>query len=296
MPKRTNEFQDLIELLEYQIAPEGATVSPSVLLRDARTGEDREVDILIEHVAGIHPIRIGIEVRAHKRPASSTWIEAISAKHRDLSIDKSIAVSKSGFYRPAIEKAKALKIDTLTLREASDIDWKSKIDSIPNVKIETFVVPYLTKATLVFMHESSRQAFANADLWNVRLFNAAGESRNTVKELIDSILSNKDFVSLAEQHTPANAGATLDSELRLEEGSFAEAADKARHLVRSVKIKAKCHMYSSDAKLEKGRYRDVAVALASGTQVGHDFQMVFYQESDTDLPMVGLQLKKEAKK
>jgi hypothetical protein len=78
MPQRSNRFQRLIELLERQLAPVGANVFGSRLLRDYRSGEDREVDIIIETTSGIHPIRIGIEVIDHKRPASSTWIESIA--------------------------------------------------------------------------------------------------------------------------------------------------------------------------------------------------------------------------
>jgi hypothetical protein len=133
MPKRTDEFQDLIHLLERQLAPAGATVHASRLLQDAASGERREVDIVIEHSTGIHPVRIGIEVIAHKRPASSTWIESIAAKHRDLPIDKTIAVSKSGYYKPALKKAEARKIDALTLEQATDLDWPSKLDALASV-------------------------------------------------------------------------------------------------------------------------------------------------------------------
>lgn len=66
MPKRTTNFQDLIELLERQLAPVGAKVIASKLLKDARSGEDREVDIVIETTSGIHPLTIGIEVIEHK--------------------------------------------------------------------------------------------------------------------------------------------------------------------------------------------------------------------------------------
>ena len=98
MPKRTTKFQNLIELLERQLAPVGATVFASKLLKDVRSGEDREVDIVIETKSGIHPVVIGIEVIEHKRPASTPWIEGIAKKHEDLAIDKTIAVSRSGFY------------------------------------------------------------------------------------------------------------------------------------------------------------------------------------------------------
>lgn len=150
MPRRSNKFQDLIELLERQLAPIGAKVSASQLLKDARTGDDREVDIVIETTSGIHPLRIGIEVIDRKRPADGPWMEGIAKKHEDLPIDKSIAVSRSGFYRPALIKAEAYKIDALTVNEVTELDWKAKIDSIPSVRLESFLLPYLTNATIIF--------------------------------------------------------------------------------------------------------------------------------------------------
>ncbi len=113
MPKRTTIFQNLVALFEGQLAPLEATIHESRMLKDAGTGEDREVDIVIEVNAGVHPVVIGIEVIDQKRPASSPWVESIAKKHEDLPINKTILVSRSGFYRPAIQKAKALKIEAL---------------------------------------------------------------------------------------------------------------------------------------------------------------------------------------
>ena len=62
MPKRSNAFQELVALLERQLAPSGAIVYESKMLKDTRTGEDREVDIVIDTEAGVHPLRIGISV------------------------------------------------------------------------------------------------------------------------------------------------------------------------------------------------------------------------------------------
>ena len=293
MPKRTNQFQDLIDLLERQIASKDASVEMSKLLIDTVTGEEREVDIVIEHNSGIHPVRIGIEVIARKRPVSTTWIEGISAKHRDLPIDKTIAVSKSGYYRPALEKAKALNIDTLTLREATELDWSSKLDSIPRIQIEGFIVPYLTSATLVFYHEESLPIFRNNDLWKVPVFTSAGDKRGTTKEIIDSLIASEKFICVVKEKAFTDSGTVIDAELQLEEGSYVEDLDQSRHSVRSIKFKAKCRKVESDASLQKGRYRNVAVALACGSLLGHEIQMAFSQRPEDETPNVGLRIKKQ---
>jgi hypothetical protein len=296
MPKRTNEFQDLIHLLEGQLVPAGAKIYASHLMKDAVSGVDREVDIVIEHKSGIHPIRIGIEVIAHKRRASSTWIEGISAKHRDLPIDKSIAVSKSGFYKPAIEKAEALKIDALTLGEASNLDWPSKLDAIPHIRFESFLRPYLTAATLIFALEDSLTQFQGADLPNVSLFTPTEQRRGTVAEVLDRLLSDEKLVSEAEEKAYTDAGTVLDGELRLEQGSYAELPDGSRHLLHGIRFQAKCRKDVSEATLDKGRYRDIAVVLGSATSMGHDVQIVLSQRPEEDSPKVGLRIKKQKKR
>ena len=98
-------------------------MTESKLSPDQRTGAKREADIIIETTAGIHPLVIGIECIDHNIPGTVPWIEEIFAKHQDLLVNKSIAVSRSGFAKTALKKAKSLKIETLTLDEASELDW-----------------------------------------------------------------------------------------------------------------------------------------------------------------------------
>ena len=108
MPRRSNTFQKLVTLLETALASNGVLVRESVLLKDLRTGEEREVDIILEGMVSSYKTTIGIEVIDRSRPASTPWVEAMYQKHADLPIDKTILVSRSGFYAPASEKARLL--------------------------------------------------------------------------------------------------------------------------------------------------------------------------------------------
>jgi hypothetical protein len=102
MPPRTNDFQQLVHLIESQLSPHDATVTESKEFIDHVTGVKRAVDITIERKSGIHNFVIGIECIDHKRPADAPWIEKIANKYEDLNVDKIIVVSGSGFYRPAL--------------------------------------------------------------------------------------------------------------------------------------------------------------------------------------------------
>jgi len=69
MPKRSNEFQRLIYLIQKQVSP-NASVNESKLLLDDRSRAKTEVDIVIEsEIAGIS-IVVGVECTASQRPAT----------------------------------------------------------------------------------------------------------------------------------------------------------------------------------------------------------------------------------
>ena len=113
MPNRSNRFQKLIYLLHSQLAG-SAEVVESMELKDLRTGGTREIDIGIRSEVAGYPIIIGIECRDHKRPQSSTWVEEMWAKHLDLPTATFVLVSSSGFYKPALEKARTYGIEALS--------------------------------------------------------------------------------------------------------------------------------------------------------------------------------------
>src|SRR5690606_10270178 len=92
--------------------------------------EDREMDIVLESVISGHEVRIVIECRDHKRRQAVGWIEELSGKYRDQPVAKVVAVSRSGFTKTALTKARRLNIETLTLEEALDEDWSAKFKNL----------------------------------------------------------------------------------------------------------------------------------------------------------------------
>jgi hypothetical protein len=123
MPKRSNEFQQIIYMIQKQLAGQ-AFVSESKMLRDKITDADVEVDVVIEAaVAGVN-IAIGVECTAQKRPATVEWVSEMIGKHQGLPLDKTILVSKSGFTEGAIKKANGLGVETITLERAEQLDWQ----------------------------------------------------------------------------------------------------------------------------------------------------------------------------
>ena len=126
MPKRSNQFQKLIKFITDQLVPEGATVEESVELEEmgVDNSSKREVDILIQYDIGIAPIRIAIECRDRTRKDDITWIDGIAGKYKNLPVNKVIAISNSGFSSTALQKAELNNIETLTLEEATKMEWQ----------------------------------------------------------------------------------------------------------------------------------------------------------------------------
>ncbi len=111
MPKRTNEFQEIVAIIHSHLSA-GATVTESKMLRDLDSGNFREVDTCIESVTAGHPVIVSIECRAHKRPQTVSWVEEMHSKHLRLPTNVLVLVSSSGFTRSAIEKARQFGITT----------------------------------------------------------------------------------------------------------------------------------------------------------------------------------------
>lgn len=296
MPRRSNNFQNLVEMLERQLAPTGAKVIGSHLLEDARTGDKREVDIVIETSAGIHPVVIGIEVVDQNRRASSPWVEYISAKHADLPIDKTILVSRSGFYKPALAKAESLKMDALTLEDATNLDWNSKIDKLKTIKIESFLVPYATKAKLILQEDNDQRFRAEiaacTNLSAVEIFKPNGDSSGTVGSILDQFLANEELIKAAEKIAFTDGGTILEGGFQFVKESYIVGSDGNRHIVLGCNFRAKCRKEVKEITLDKGRYRETSVALGSGTSFGNPVQIAFSENRDDESPMIGIRIER----
>lgn len=73
MPKRSNEFQRLIHLIETTLAPHDVVVRESELII-SRYGDEREVDVAVHLTSGAHAVTIAVECRDRSRPADLEWM------------------------------------------------------------------------------------------------------------------------------------------------------------------------------------------------------------------------------
>lgn len=115
----SKQFELLVGRIEEAAAPRGALVTSPDRIRDATSGQMREVDATIRFKIGTAPVLILIECRKRRRAEDVRWIEELATKRDSLLADKVIAVSASAFSKPALRAAQHQRIELRTLAEVS---------------------------------------------------------------------------------------------------------------------------------------------------------------------------------
>jgi hypothetical protein len=137
VPRRTNDFQELITLLVQIIGEDRAT--PSAMVRSKVPGvRKREVDIRVEAEVDGLPAYIGIEVSESKSRAKSVeWVERMYGKHKHLATSKLVLVSSSGFSKGALALAEHYGIGAITPGEVTPGFVGEIVNNLDNLWLET---------------------------------------------------------------------------------------------------------------------------------------------------------------
>ena len=129
MPRGGKFLEILVKNLQEFLANEEITVtSPEEFHEDGK--KIGEIDVTLRGKFGSGSIFVGIECRDRAKPQGRDWIREIYGKKDDLNVDKMIAVSSSGFAGPAINLAKEVGIDLLTIEDASRIDLNDWFEAV----------------------------------------------------------------------------------------------------------------------------------------------------------------------
>ncbi len=88
-------------MLRALAAVDGASVTPSKMMLH-RSGDEREVDVVVEHRVDGEVFTQSFEVVDHGRTATVEWVERMLKKHEGLPTDRLCLVSWSGFSAGAL--------------------------------------------------------------------------------------------------------------------------------------------------------------------------------------------------
>jgi hypothetical protein len=143
MPQRSTTKQRVIVLLRELLTTEGFTVTESKLLPDQRTGQPREVDVVMEGKLNDVDLRICFEVVDHKRKATVPWVEGQLKKHEHLGTNKLYLVSWSGFTRDceAVARAGGAELVAVDLLGPGPTLYVGRIDMTPTRVVLTVIEP-----------------------------------------------------------------------------------------------------------------------------------------------------------
>jgi hypothetical protein len=285
MPQRSNEFQKLIRALETQLAPAGATVEESALLVDAH-GTEREVDVLIRIPAGERELRIGIECRDEKRRGDLPWLEQVKSKYESLSVDRCVVVSRRGFSKTALARARLWNIETLSLGRAKTGDWADRLTRIVRLEVREELYSLDPTARLRIKRTSENDLPAIPDAGRAVLCHASG-LRETVKDYIDRTLAQKEVFDAirkvsGSQTPPPGADAGAGMRFTLQDGCMLVDNSGRAWEVESIELGMRRSDKKRSVALDHGRYGNAAVAIGAGLVADAPMSVAYSQRQGMD--------------
>jgi len=122
--RRGKELELLVATLEKMLGGSNFEIKVNDRIPDKDTGELREIDVSLRLKAGSHEFLTIIECRDRKAVPGAPWIEQLASKRDSVGANKAVAVSSSGFSKPAVKKARihniiVRTIDKITLADVS---------------------------------------------------------------------------------------------------------------------------------------------------------------------------------
>ena len=259
MPKRSNKFQKLVTAIHACIA-NNVHVEESAFLVDKETGKKREVDILLQSRFGDYPISMSVEVIDRSRRAGSGWVEEMAGKHQALPTNKLVLVSRSGFTKPAIEKARGREIEALTIQEACATDWNLALRLEGQGVFQLFNVQFTCSA-----HLDGKSDWFPAPL-SAKVFLPGGERPTEVRNIVRFVVSEPKIRQAVLAHFDSTKEQAYHAVYTPPEGTlFEESADVRASL---IKLSVSLHLDFKATPLEfaSGRFRGRDIAYGQATE------------------------------
>ncbi len=195
MPHRTNAFQQLVALLESQLAPVGAIVTESGELTDPRTGSIREVDVVVELSTVPRRLLFVVECSDQRGRLDAEWMYKIVGKYAEDDVPL-VLVSRNGFTREAQRLADAHGYETTTLAEATNTAWSEWIGQLPPQRL-LVVRPLPLYVELALADAPAfRCAFGSEDARRVQLRGSNNERYGSLVEHYDRTCRGDDQFAL----------------------------------------------------------------------------------------------------
>jgi hypothetical protein len=224
VPRRSNDFQRLIYLIQQQLGRDAFTVTESKLVRDS-TGQRREIDVAVEGTMAGHRVLIAVECRDHARPQDVQWIEQLQGKYRHMAAEKVVAVSASGFTPAARELARnslAPRIEALSLSDALVTDWQHWFGE--TMTVSSYRLVWLDddapgRAEIILPYGSDLEALTSLDFNHASVQLPDAGSPIPLNALLNACARSDEFVRIAGYAIPEGETVEFRLEIPLPDGT-----------------------------------------------------------------------------
>ena len=125
------QFETLTMTVFKQLIQKSSNSSVEMDVQLEGPDGNRQIDVLITHNLDYCTMRTMVECKDYNSIINVTVIDAIPTKLRDLNIDKAVIVSRKGYSKTAIQKAKRYGISLFTLDNLENITG----ELIPNFPV-----------------------------------------------------------------------------------------------------------------------------------------------------------------
>ena len=126
MKKDFEKFEDLAAMIYESLSSQG--YSPKRNVRIEGPDGERQIDVLIEGKVGPIDVRTIIECKDYASKVNVTKVDELHSKMQDVKAHVGILVSRKGFTKGAIQKAKRLGIKLNTIHQSKSDKWDFEFD------------------------------------------------------------------------------------------------------------------------------------------------------------------------
>lgn len=101
----------------------GTQITPNALVAERVSGEQRQIDVLVEIPTGQRTLRVGLEVKDKSSPVDLPEVEQLIAKLSKADLDYGCVVARSGFTASAQREAALQGVELRTLKQIEMPGW-----------------------------------------------------------------------------------------------------------------------------------------------------------------------------
>jgi hypothetical protein len=272
MPKRSNEFQKLVTLINGCLHDSGKVVE-SALLVDKTNGAKREVDILISSEIADYSVNISVEVRDRARKADITWVEEMHAKHEHLPTDKLVLVSRRGFTKPALGKADFYGIEAITFEETLETDWELATRMTSTGVFTVTTINY--KCSAVCDHLDGKKVFSPARR-STKVFLPYRETPTDFDQMVQYFLFEPQIKNILYKQLENTSERTFWFDYTPQPGTYVLDSDQTKMALLKFRFEIKVEHTDTPIKFASGRYgkREVVIGASSDSDTQLYYAMV----------------------